>query len=88
MIASLRGLDCLVFTAGVGEHSPQVRSAACEAFAFLGLKLDPEKNASSPADQDIALPESPIRVLIVHTQENWAIAQECWRMAQLTSESG
>jgi acetate kinase len=40
MLASLGGLDALVFTAGVGEHAAQVRGAACEAFAFLGLKLD------------------------------------------------
>ncbi|MBD2102845.1 acetate kinase [Leptolyngbya sp. FACHB-261] len=82
MLASLGGLDTLVFTAGVGENSAPVRAAVCEAFAFLGLKLDAEKNAQSPADQDIATPDSSVRVLIVHTQEDWAIAQECWRLAK------
>jgi len=50
MLACLGGLDALVFTAGVGEHAAQVRGAACEAFAFLGLKLDQKKNAQSRLD--------------------------------------
>jgi acetate kinase len=40
MLASLGGLDALVFTGGVGENSSAIRAAACEAFEFLGLKLD------------------------------------------------
>jgi len=84
MLASLGGLDALVFAAGVGENSPAVRAAACEAFGFLGLKLDHEKNSQSPADMDIATADSAIRVLIVHTQEDWQIAKECWRLAQAT----
>lgn len=83
MLAALRGdLDALVFTGGVGEHQPPVRAAACEAFEFLGLELDPDKNAQSPVDQDIATPESAVRVLVVEAQEDWAIAQACWHLAQ------
>ncbi|MGV0028508.1 acetate kinase [Phormidesmis priestleyi] len=80
MAASLKGLDVLVFTAGVGENSPEVRAAACEGFEFLGLRIDPEKNANSPKDQDISMPDSTIRVLVIQTQEDWAIAQECWQI--------
>jgi acetate kinase len=82
MLASLQGLDALVFTAGIGEHSPGVRQAACEAFAFLGLKIDPQKNQSHPVDEDIATPESAVRVLVIKTQEDWAIAQQCWQLLQ------
>lgn len=78
MLMSLEGLDALVFTAGIGEHAPWVRAAVCEAMAFLGLKLDLDKNKTSPVDQDIATPESRVRVLVIHTQEDWAIAQDCW----------
>ena len=85
MLATLGGLDVLVFTAGVGENSAVVRASACEAFGFLGLKLDPEKNAQSPIDQDVAQDNSTIRVVIVHTQEDWAIAQACRRLAQAQS---
>lgn len=81
MIAVLSGLDVLVFTAGVGENTPQVRAAACDAFAYMGLKLDPAKNAASPRDQLISTPDSTVAVLIIHTQEDWAIAQACWELA-------
>ena len=77
MLATLGGLDALVFTGGVGENSAAVRAAACEAFEFLGVKLDLEKNAQSPPDQDIAIADSAVRVLIVQAQEDWAIAIEC-----------
>jgi acetate kinase len=82
MLASLEGLDALVFAAGVGENSPAVRTSACEAFKFLGLKLDQQKNVQSPADTDISTSDSPIRVLIVHTEEDWQIAKECWQLTQ------
>ncbi len=78
MVATLGGLDALIFTAGVGENAALVREKACEGFEFLGLKLDKEKNNSSPVDEDIAAPDSGVRVLVVHTEEDWAIAQECW----------
>jgi acetate kinase len=78
MLATLGGLDALVFTAGIGENAAQVRGRACEGFEFLGLKLDRQQNASHPVDRDIAAPDSKVRVLVVHTAEDWAIAQECW----------
>ena len=80
MLASLGGLDALAFTAGIGEHAASVRAAACEAFAFLGLKLDLEKNAQSRLDWDIAAPDSTVRVLVIHAEEDWEIASECWKL--------
>ncbi|OYE05228.1 acetate kinase [Nostoc sp. 'Peltigera membranacea cyanobiont' 232] len=82
MLTSLGGLDALVFTAGVGEHSAEIRQAACEAFGFLGLKLDLEKNQQQPVDEDIATTDSAVRVLVIHTQEDWAIAGQCWQLLQ------
>src|SRR5579859_2456649 len=82
MLASLGGLDALVFAGGIGENAAEVRAAACEAFGFLSLKLDERKNAQSPADEDVAADDSPVRVLIVQTQEDWAIAQDCWKLAR------
>jgi len=73
MLASLGGLDALVFTAGVGENSPQVRAQAVEAFAFLGVRLDEAKNAQSPPDADIAAPDSAVRALVVHTEEELSL---------------
>src|SRR6266480_3630085 len=84
MLATLGGLDALVFTGGIGENAAEVREATCESFAFLGLKLDAQKNQQSPADQDISASDSAIPVLIVQTQEDWAIARECWELALST----
>src|SRR5216683_5139340 len=80
MIAALGGIDALVFTAGIGENSPEVRAAACDNFRFLGLKLDAAKNVQSSADRDISLSDSAVRVLIVRAQEDWAIARDCWKL--------
>jgi len=85
MIAVLGGIDALVFTAGIGENSPEMRAAACANFAFLGLKLDPAKNAQSHADEEISFSDSSVRVLIIRAQEDWAIARDCWRLASATS---
>jgi acetate kinase len=78
MLPILGGLDVLVFTGGVGEHHPRVRSAACEGFEFLKLNLDPHKNQQSPTDADIATPASQVRVFVIQAQEDWAITRECW----------
>ncbi|MBE9009784.1 acetate kinase [Pseudanabaenaceae cyanobacterium LEGE 13415] len=80
MIASLQGVDAIVFTAGVGENSAMIRSRTCEAFHWLGLKIDHAKNQASPVDQDIATTASKVRVLVIHTEEDWAIAQDCWKI--------
>ncbi len=79
MIMSLGGLDCLVFTAGLGEHSSELRSRVCQGLEFLGVELDAAKNERSPKDQDIAAASSAVRVLVIQTQEDWAIAQETQR---------
>jgi len=88
MLASLSGLDAIVFTAGVGENHAQTRQATCEAFEFLGLKLDATKNQSSPKDADIATSDSTIRILVVQTHEDWAIAQFCWHLVNRESGVG
>lgn len=82
MVAVLGGLDALVFTAGVGENSPEVRSSTCSQLGFLGLKLDEKKNAQPSLDEDIAASDSAVRVLVIRAQEDWAIARECWKLAR------
>ena len=80
MLASLGGLDALVFTDGISEDEPTVRSLACEPFRFAGVHLDAARNAASPLDADIAEAGSPARILIVKARENWQIARECWEI--------
>lgn len=81
MRCALDGLDALIFTAGVGENSAPLRAAVCENLKFLGLELDQHKNSEKPVDEDIATAGSTVRILVIQTQEDWAIAQECWRAA-------
>src|SRR5881275_861195 len=80
MAAALGGIDVLVFSAGVGENSAEVRDAACKQLAFLGLKLDDAANVQGAPDADIAASDSPVRVLVIRAQEDWAIARECWKL--------
>jgi acetate kinase len=80
MAASLGGIDALVFTAGIGENCAPLRAAACERLAFLGIKLASATNERPPRDSDIAAPESRVRVLAIHTEEDWEIARECARL--------
>jgi len=80
MAASLGGLDVLVFTAGIGENSPEVRAAACRKLGFLGVRLDDAKNSSVKRDDEISSSVSRVRVQMVRAQEDWAIARECTRM--------
>jgi acetate kinase len=82
MIAALNGIDALVFTAGIGENSAEVRAAACANFGFLGLVLDPTKNLSSPMESDISTAGSTVRLLVLAAQEDWAIARECWKLSR------
>jgi acetate kinase len=79
MAASLGGVDALVFTAGIGENSPEVRAAACEKLSFLGIQMDAVKNSSLKSDAEISSTDSKVRVLVIRAQEDWAIARECVR---------
>ncbi len=85
MLAALGGADAMIFTAGIGENSPEVRAATCGNLSFLGLELDSAKNSAKPADIDIATPDSAVRILVIHAQEDWAIALECWKLSSRAS---
>lgn len=82
MLASLQGMDALIFTAGIGENSSIVRENVCNALGFIGLELNQHQNQQQPIDQDIATANSRVRVLVIHTEEDWTIAQECWKLSQ------
>jgi acetate kinase len=80
MVAVLGGIDALVFTAGVGENSPEVRDATCSPLSFLGLELDRVANVHARPDADIATANSSVRVLLIRAEEEWSIARECWNL--------
>lgn len=82
MLASLGGVDALVFTGGIGEHAPQVRQTVCRQFVFSNLHLDPALNQEKP-DIDVATPQSAVRIPVIHTEEDWEIARETRRVCEL-----
>lgn len=76
MTASLGGLDALVFTGGVGENAPLIRQRTADGLGFLGVAVDPARNATGPADREISLLGSSARVFVVAAREDVEIARE------------
>ncbi|EWY38756.1 acetate kinase [Skermanella stibiiresistens SB22] len=71
LVASVGGLDALVFTAGIGENSAMVRRRVCEKMGWLGIVLDPAANEANAGV--ISAPGSPVKVLVVRTSEETMI---------------
>jgi acetate kinase len=80
MAATLGGVDGLVFTAGVGENSAQVRELVCKNLGHLGLELDTTANARCKPDADIASRTSPGRILVISSREDLTILRETRRV--------
>ena len=76
MAASLDGLDALVFTGGVGENSPDVRSAATARLSHLGVTLDESRNRSINADADLSAPAAKAATLVVQAREDLEITRQ------------
>jgi acetate kinase len=76
--AVLGGLDMLVFSGGIGEHSSWLRSSVCRRLGFLGISLDDHRNESHEAT--IAAVDSKVRVVVVASQEDRQIAHHCRAM--------
>jgi acetate kinase len=85
MAASLGGLDALVFTAGVGEHSAGVRAAVCARLGFLGVELDQAQNERGAPDTDVAAAESPVHVLVIAAREELVVARATRELLEKTS---
>ena len=80
MAATLGGIDALVFTAGVGERSAEIRKRVCEKLKYLGLELDTAANENCQPDTDIAMPASIARILVIATREDLTIMRETRRL--------
>ncbi len=82
--AALAGLDLLVFTAGIGENSPEIRKRICTGLECLGIALDPGKNdAAIGKEASISAPDSPVQVLVVPTNEEAVIIEDTLTLASL-----
>ena len=80
LCASLRGLDALVFTAGIGENAPEIRRRVCEAAAWLGVAFDAAANRNG--DLCISTPESRVAVFVIPTDEEAMIARHTRDLVQ------
>ncbi len=76
MAAGLGGLDALVFTGGVGEHSPEVRLRAAEGLGFLGVSLDGTRNRVARGDAEISGDGAAVRCLVLTAREDIEIARQ------------
>jgi acetate kinase len=76
MAAAMGGLDVLVFTGGVGEHSALLRARAADGLRFLGVSLDPERNQSGAADREIGAAGCRVSVFVVAAREDLEIAAQ------------
>jgi len=79
--AALGGLDTLVFAGGIGEHAPTVRARICDGLGFLGIKLEEELNAVNAGV--ISTDGSRVTVRVMHTDEEWMIANMVCRVLGL-----
>jgi acetate kinase len=78
--AVLGRVDALVFTAGVGENSPDVRERVCAGLEGLGIRIDPERNRAASSDvRSIDDGEGAVRLLVVPTNEELEIAEQTLR---------
>lgn len=75
MTAGLGGLDVLVFTGGVGEHSPVVRAAAADGLGYLGVRLDASRNDTAVPDADIGAAGAAVRAVVIEAREDVEIAR-------------
>jgi len=78
LAAALGGLDALVFTAGIGEHAPEIRSRVCKQAAWLGVDLD--KAANAAGGPRITIAGSSTSAWVIPTDEDLMIARHTWRL--------
>jgi acetate kinase len=75
MVAALGGLDALVFTGGVGEHSAPVRWRAAAGLGFVGVSLDESTNGTARADQELSAAGAAVRSFVIEAREDLEIAR-------------
>ncbi len=80
--AVMNGVDAICFTAGIGENNIEMRANVCSHLGYLGAKLDPEKNDVRSEERIISTDDSKVKILLVPTNEELAIARETLALAK------
>lgn len=84
LTSSMGGLDALIFTAGIGEHAPEIRASVCQALSWLDVKVDDDANARHA--RIISSPHSKVTVMVIPTDEEIVIAQHTLDKARWTPQ--
>jgi acetate kinase len=87
-LVALNGADCIVFTAGAGEHSARLRKAILANMENLGIVLDEGKNNANPTEGIISHDSSRIKVAVIPTNEELVVASEVKRYLEQRHPSG
>lgn len=81
--AEMNGVDVICFTAGVGENNVSVRETICRDYlGYLGVRIDPEANRKRGEEIEITTPDSKIKVLVIPTNEELAIARQTYALVK------
>lgn len=86
-LALMNGADAIVFTAGVGENSASFRERVLNGLEFMGIYLDSFANLNFEEEAIISFPNSPVKVLVIPTDEELAIARDVVKVGQLTEDA-
>lgn len=72
----MHGVDCIAFTAGVGENNKYVRAMTMSYFDYMGIKMDPEANEAVRCEKLLSTPDSSVPVWMIPTNEELSIARQ------------
>lgn len=80
--AAMNGVDAIAFTAGLGENNGIMREYVCSFLGYLGVEIDKEKNSVRGEETIVSTPNSKVKVLVVPTNEELAIARETMELVK------
>jgi acetate kinase len=81
--ARMNGVDAIIFTAGIGENSDVIRSKVLAGLQFMGVYMDPDLNKIRGKEAFISFPHSPVKVMVIPTNEEVMIARDTVRLANI-----
>jgi len=84
LAVALEGIDTLVFSGGIGEHSPEIRARISAGLGFLGIALDPGRNTSAGREALISTGSAPVKVWVIPTDEERTIADDMTQLMATT----
>ena len=87
-LAEIGGADAVIFTDTIGETMPEVRWALCTDMRAFGLNIDDKRNNNATLPADVASDDSPVRILVIATNEELSIARETYRMLHSGNREG